>query len=75
MRMIGDESDEHRTGAADEFLGRPRWQRFVVFAAGAAFNIALAFLVMWFYFAWYGKPDVPTYPEVSAVVAGSPADF
>ena len=73
VRMIGDESDEHRTGAANEFLSRPRWQRFVVFVAGATFNIVLAFLVMWFYFAWYGKPETPGYPEVSDVAPGSPA--
>jgi len=73
VRMIGDEADEHRTGAPNEFLSRPRWQRFAVFVAGATCNIVLAFLVMWFYFAWYGKPDAPSYPEVSDVLAGSPA--
>lgn len=72
VRMIGDESDEHRTGASNEFLSKPRWQRFVVYVAGAAFNIALAFLVMWFYFAYYGKID-DSY-RVHAVTEGSEAE-
>ena len=72
VRMIGDESDEHRTGASNEFLSKPRWQRFVVYVAGAAFNIALAFLVMWFYFAYYGKVDVSY--RVFAVAEGREAE-
>jgi regulator of sigma E protease len=73
VRMTGDESDEHRTGAPNEFLSKPRWQRFVVFVAGAAFNIALAFLVMWFYFGYYGKVEAP-YPVVQGVVEGLEAE-
>ena len=30
VRLKGDEADEHRTGAPDEFLTRPRLQRFLV---------------------------------------------
>jgi len=74
VRMSGDESDEHRTGAPEEFLSRPRWQRFIVFSAGAAFNIILAFLVMWFYFGYYGKIEVP-YPVVFGVAEGSEAEI
>ena len=73
VRMIGDEADEHRTGAANEFLSKPRWQRFVIFVAGAVFNIALALLVMWFYFAYYGKVEIP-YTVVQAVAPGSTAE-
>jgi regulator of sigma E protease len=74
VRMIGDESDEHRSGTDNEFLSKPRWQRFVIFVAGAAFNLTLAFLVMWFYFASFGKIVAP-YPEVYAVTAGSQAEL
>jgi regulator of sigma E protease len=73
VRMIGDEADEHRTGASNEFLSKPRWQRFVIFVAGAAFNITLAFLVMWAYFAAFGKIETP-HPTVYAVTEGSPAE-
>lgn len=72
VRMTGDEADEHRSGSADEFLSKPRWQRFVVFVAGASFNLALAFLAMWFYFGWYGKIEMP-YPVIAAAPEGTPA--
>ncbi|MDH3628830.1 MAG: site-2 protease family protein [Acidobacteriota bacterium] len=75
VRLSGDESDEHRVGAPEEFLSRPRWQRFLVFVAGATFNIILAFVVFWGYFAFYGKIDVPqVYPQITDVVEGSPAE-
>ena len=72
VRLTGDEADEHRVGAPEEFLSRPRWQRFIVYVAGATFNIFLAFGVMWFFFAYYGKVELP-YPVVLDVVADSPA--
>jgi regulator of sigma E protease len=73
VRMIGDEADEHRTGASNEFLSKPRWQRFIIYVAGAAFNIALAFLAMWFYFVTFGKIEAPN-PMVYAVTEGSNAE-
>ena len=73
VRLTGDEADEHRVGAPEEFLSRPKWQRFVVFVAGATFNIALAFLAMWFYFGYYGKVEVPA-PAVQSVAPGSEAE-
>jgi len=75
VRMAGDESDENRTGAPDEFLSKPKWQRFIVFIAGAAFNIVLAFLAIWMLFAIYGVEETPeSRPVVWSVEAGSPAD-
>jgi regulator of sigma E protease len=72
VRLAGDEADEMRTGAPEEFLSRPKWQRFVVFVAGAVFNILLAFVVFWIYFGVYGKQEVPEeYPTVYAVEDGS----
>ena len=58
VRMAGDESDEARTGGPDEFLSRPRWQRFLVFVAGATFNIVLAVLVMTVVFSTWGRDEV-----------------
>ena len=76
VRLKGDEADEHRTGAPDEFLTRPRLQRFLVFVAGGVFNIVLALLVSWMAFAVYGvdEPRFPDkYPVIGAVQPGSPA--
>jgi regulator of sigma E protease len=73
VRLAGDEADEQRTGAPEEFLSRPKWQRFIVFVAGAAFNVVLAFLAMWLLFGIYGKDDVSAYPVVLQVEPDSPA--
>lgn len=75
VRMTGDESDEHRTGAANEFLARPRWQRFVVYVAGALFNVLLAFVALWVLFGTYGIEEDPRQlPTICYVEAGSAAD-
>ena len=75
VRLAGDESDETRTGAPEEFLSRPKRERFLVFVAGATFNLILAFLVGWLMFSIYGKDEIPLsedYPRVAEVLAGSP---
>lgn len=77
VRMAGDEADEERTGAADEFLSKPRWQRFVVFIAGVVFNLLLAVVVIAAVFRIWGKEEPPAAtvpPTVVEVVAGSPAE-
>lgn len=72
VRLAGDEADENRTGAAEEFLSRPKYQRLIVFVAGPVFNIVLAFLAFWLFFGVYGK-EVVAYPVVQAVEANSQA--
>ena len=77
VRLAGDEADEARTGAPEEFLSRPRWQRFLVFVAGATFNIVLAIVVMTVVFATWGRDEVvrpEKYPTVADVVPASPAE-
>jgi len=76
VRLAGDEADEARTGGPDEFLSRPRWQRFLVFVAGATFNIVLAVLVMTVVFTIWGRDEIVrpvSFPIVADVVPGSPA--
>ena len=70
VRLQGDESDDQRVGAPEEFLSRPRHQRFLVFIAGATFNVLLAFLVAWLMYGVYGKNEVlipEAYPRVAEV--------
>jgi regulator of sigma E protease len=75
VRMAGDEADENRTGGPEEFLSRPKYQRFFVFVAGATFNIILAFLALWMFFGIYGKEDVADrYPQVILMTEDSPAE-
>src|SRR5438876_5653283 len=76
VKMAGETPMDAITGEAYEFLSKPKWQRFLVAAAGPAMNIFLAVgLVMGLYI--YGT-DMPEFVIGQAVVgiveAGSPAD-
>ena len=76
VRLAGDEADEARTGGPDEFLSRSRWQRFLVFVAGATFNIVLAVTVMTVVFTVWGRDEIvrpEAFPTVADVVPASPA--
>ena len=76
VRLAGDESDENRRGLPEEFLTRPKWQRFLVFVAGATFNVILAVLVSWALFGVYGIDEVQnpdSYPGVRYLAPESPA--
>jgi regulator of sigma E protease len=76
VRLAGDEADENRRGLPEEFLSRPKWQRFVVFVAGATFNVLLAFAVSWFLLSAYGVLEIvdpDNYPTVETVAPDSPA--
>ena len=74
VRLAGDEADEHRTGAPEEFLSRPRWQRLIVYVAGATFNISFAILAVWILFWIYGKTEgpPPVYPTAASVRPARP---
>jgi len=76
VKMAGDNPDDTRTGARDEFLSRSKWERFQVLVAGPAMNIVLAVAVMAVVFTQ--GVEVPVYqdqpPQVGAVVPDSPAE-
>jgi len=72
VRMAGDNPVEERTGAAYEFLSRPRWQRFLIAIAGPAMNILVTLLIFWGIFSSGGIPYVP--PTIDQVQAGSAAE-
>src|SRR5271166_3836036 len=46
VKMAGDNPLESRSGAPDEFMSHPRWQRFVIAIAGPAMNIILAVAIL-----------------------------
>lgn len=69
VRMAGDNPVEERTGAAYEFLSRPRWQRFIIAVAGPITNIALTFLILWGILAFVGKPAEIALLQPADVVA------
>jgi regulator of sigma E protease len=46
VKMAGENPMEARTGDSGEFLSHPRWQRFIIAAAGPAMNILLAIALL-----------------------------
>jgi len=46
VKMAGETPDEELTGADDEFLSRPKWQRFWILFNGPAMNVVLSFLLL-----------------------------
>src|SRR5207244_1173159 len=76
VKMAGETPMDTITGEAYEFLSKPKWQRFLVAAAGPAMNVILAVgLIMGLYI--YGT-DVPEFligqAVINVVEPGSPAD-
>ena len=46
VRMAGDTPEENQVGNPDEFLSKPKWQRFLILVAGPFMNIVIAILFM-----------------------------
>ena len=46
VKMAGENPLESRTGASDEFMSHPRWQRFIIAVAGPVMNIVLAIVLL-----------------------------
>ena len=44
--MAGENPEDNRTGAPDEFLSKAKWQRFQVLVMGPVMNLVLAVVVM-----------------------------
>jgi len=73
VRMAGDTPEDGRSGAPDEFLSKPKWQRFIILFAGPAMNllIAIGFIAA---LDIHGTETLVTRPIVGEVMAGKPAD-
>src|SRR5688500_18298870 len=66
VKMAGEQPDDERSGASDEFLSKSKWQRFQVLIAGPLMNIALAIVVL--AGVLYQGADVPLWSEATPVV-------
>jgi len=75
VKMAGENPLESRSGAPDEFMSHPRWQRFVIAIAGPAMNILLAVaLLTGVFMVHYEHPIFLDQPAVIGwVVDNSPA--
>jgi regulator of sigma E protease len=75
VKMAGENPLESRSGAANEFMSHPRWQRFVITIAGPAMNILLAIaLLTGVFMVHYERPQFFDQPAVVGwVLDNSPA--
>ena len=66
VKMAGENPDDARTGAADEFMSRTKWERFQVLIMGPVMNIVLAVVVMTL--VLYQGAEIPAYEDMPPVV-------
>ncbi len=72
VRMAGDTPEESRPGDPNEFLARPKWQRFLILFAGPFMNllIAVAFMAA---ISMIGTESLVIRPVIGEVSPGKPA--
>jgi regulator of sigma E protease len=73
VRMAGDTPEENQPQNPDEFLSKPKWQRFVILLAGPFMNLVIAVGVM-AGLSMIGLPQSVTTSLIGEVVAKGPAD-
>ncbi|HZR27038.1 MAG TPA: RIP metalloprotease RseP [Vicinamibacterales bacterium] len=66
VKMAGDSPEEERTGRADEFLSKTKWERFQVLIMGPAMNIVLALILT--SIVLYQGAEVPSFEDQPVVV-------
>lgn len=79
VRMAGqdisdiDSGDQKPTGAPDELMSKPRWQRALICAAGPAVNLIFPIFLLTGYYMIKGEP-LPKYEQQALVVSDIPKD-
>jgi regulator of sigma E protease len=68
VKMAGENPEDSRTGAPDEFLSKGKWQRFQVLVMGPVMNLVLAVVVM--ALVYYQGAQVPQF-ETQPVIIGT----
>ena len=68
VKMAGENPEDSRTGADDEFLSKSKWQRFQVLVMGPIMNLVLALVVM--ALVLYQGAPVPAF-DAEPVVIGA----
>ena len=72
VKMAGENPDDARTGASDEFLSKSKWQRFQVLVMGPVMNLVLAVVVMAIVL-YQGAPS-PAFLEQPVVVGSTSSE-
>src|SRR5690348_9118893 len=72
VRMAGDTPEENQPANPDEFLSKPKWQRFLILLAGPFMNllIALTFVAA---LLMHGTESLNIEPRIAEVTPKSPA--
>lgn len=72
VKMAGDNPDEERTGAPDEFMSKPPWKRFFVISAGPLMNFFLAVIIIAGLFYFRGQEIDRA--VIGEIMPGGPAE-
>ena len=70
--MINPPSEDEAIGNPDEFLSKPKWQRFLILLAGPAMNLLIAIAVM-AGIAMHGTQELIMRPIIGEIVPNKPA--
>jgi len=73
VKMAGENPGDNVTGAENEFLSKPKWQRFLVAAAGPVMNVLLAVGLLTGLYIYGSEVPEGLYAVVGIVEPGSPA--
>jgi regulator of sigma E protease len=73
LRLPPSDLGEQATGAPDDLMSKPRWQRAVISAAGPAVNLVFPILLLTVYFVAIGIP-YPVFEDKPVVVTAVPAN-
>ena len=72
VKMAGENPDDARTGADDEFLSKSKWQRFQVLVMGPVMNLLLAFVVL--AIVLYQGAQIAAFQEEPVVIGSFKSD-
>ena len=72
VRMAGDNPEENQPANPDEFLSKPKWQRFLILVAGPFMNLVIA-VGLFAFVDMVGVEQRKTTAVIGEVTAGEPA--
>lgn len=73
VRMAGDTPEDNEPGNPDEFLSKPKWQRFLILFAGPFMNIVIAIVFM-AGIVVYGIKQYEQAPIIESIEKSMPAE-
>jgi regulator of sigma E protease len=74
VKMAGDIPEEGQEHAPDEFLAKPKWQRFLILVAGAGVNVVLAVVLLTGWNMAGNEVISENRPIIASVQPGKPAE-